>query len=189
MEISRNASGWLSVLGFTFFFFSVLETHKPQPKRPNLQNKPNTTTQKKSNLPNFRHIYSTDLRFTNDLLKKHVFKCERAAMRRSKLEFYEDILIALATKPLTIDALAYKCKMNCVVLNKRLEFLLKNGLVEEETRSNNKRHYELTQRGTAIYKTLRIAKRLEKLQTTANQTMQAFPVLPKHDERKTTRIR
>jgi predicted transcriptional regulator len=110
-------------------------------------------------------------------------------MRKSKLEFYDAILTALSTKPLTIDSLAYKCKMNCVVLSQRIEFLLKNDLVEEEIISNKKRLYGLTRRGTAIYKTLIIAKRLEKLQTTANQPVKSFPVFAEYDEEKTTSIR
>lgn len=109
-------------------------------------------------------------------------------MRRSKLEAYEDILTALATAPLTIDDLAYQCKMNCVILDQRLDFLMQNDLVEEAT-TNSKRHYGLTRRGTAIYKTLSIAKRLEKLQTKTNQPLQTLPILSDPDEEKATRIR
>lgn len=108
-------------------------------------------------------------------------------MRRSKLESYEDVLIALARKPLTVDALAYKCKMDCVILNHHLDFLLKNDLVQEAT-CNKIRLYELTRRGAAIYKTLSIAKRLEKLQATANNTSEPLTATSKQNQRKPTRM-
>jgi predicted transcriptional regulator len=110
-------------------------------------------------------------------------------MRRSKLELYEEILGTLATKHLSLDGIAFECKMDCTSLNKRLDFLLKNDLVEERVR-NKKRFYALTRRGTTIYRTLSIAKSLEKLQTTvksAEEAMQAFPAFSKQDEEKTAR--
>jgi predicted transcriptional regulator len=110
-------------------------------------------------------------------------------MRRSKLELYEDILSALAMKPLSLDGIAFECKMDCVVLNQRMDFLFKNDLAEERTR-NKKRYYALTRRGIAIYSTLCIAKRLEKLQTTvkaADDAVQSLPVFSEQDEEKTTR--
>jgi predicted transcriptional regulator len=106
-------------------------------------------------------------------------------MRRSKLELYEDILTALAEKPLTLDAVAYRCKMDCVLLNQRLDFLMKNNLIEEKL-SNAKKLYALTRRGTAIFKTLTLAKRLEKLQTatkTVNEALHSIRVFSEHDEK------
>ncbi len=94
-------------------------------------------------------------------------------MRRSKLELYEGILTALAEKSLPLDVIAYKCRTDCVVLSQRLDFLLKNGLVEEKL-SNAKKLYALTRRGTAIFKTLSLAKRLERLQTTTKTVNQAL---------------
>jgi predicted transcriptional regulator len=105
-------------------------------------------------------------------------------MRRSKLEVYEDVLTALADKHLTVDAIAYACSMDCFALRHRLEFLLKNGLVEER-HYNKKTRYALTRRGLAIYKTLALTKHLEKLQTNMkkiNEAMQAIPSLSEYTE-------
>ena len=95
-------------------------------------------------------------------------------MRKSKLEMYQEILTALAEKPLSLDAVAFRCKMDCIVLNQRLDFLLRNGLLEEKLCSA-KKVYALTRRGIAIFKTLTLTKRLEKLQTAtkkANEVLQ-----------------
>lgn len=86
-------------------------------------------------------------------------------MQRSKLEIYEDILIALVDKPLTVDAVAFACNMDCFALSQRLTFLAENELVEE-TNCKKKTRYALTRRGLAILKTLTITRKLEKLQTT-----------------------
>jgi predicted transcriptional regulator len=110
-------------------------------------------------------------------------------MHKSKLELYEDMLRALAKKPLTLDSIAYECNMDCVVLQQRLNFLTKNNLIEEKN-YKNKTIYALTRRGTAISKTLTITKRLEKLQTTIkklNETMQALPALSELSEEKAKR--
>jgi predicted transcriptional regulator len=100
-------------------------------------------------------------------------------MQRSKLELYEDVLTALADKPLTVDAIAYACNMGCVALRKRIDFLIRNKLVEERT-FNREACYALTGRGLAISKTLEITKRLEKLQTSIRiieRTLKALPAV------------
>ena len=105
-------------------------------------------------------------------------------MRRSKLELYENVLHALVKKHLTIDSIAYECNMDCVALRQRLDFLVKNGLVEEEN-YKKKTVYALTKRGLSIFKTLTITRRLEKLQTTSkmiDDALQAFPALSEHNE-------
>ena len=110
-------------------------------------------------------------------------------MRRSKLELYEDVLQALMNKPLTVDAIAYACSTDCVVLRQRLDFLIKNGLVEERTYKKGAL-YALTGRGQAIFKTLAITKRLEKLQNTIrtiDEALQALPSLSEHIEEKAKR--
>ncbi len=53
-------------------------------------------------------------------------------MRKSKLESYEDILEALVDKILTTDQIAYEINVNCTILRQRLDFLIKNSLVEEQ---------------------------------------------------------
>ena len=112
-------------------------------------------------------------------------------MQRSKLELYEDILRAIVDKPSTVDIIAYQCNMDCVALRQRLDFLVKNGLVEEEN-YKEKTVYALTRRGLAIFKTLNITRRLEKLQTTIkkiDEALQAIPALSEYHEEKTKRTR
>jgi predicted transcriptional regulator len=121
--------------------------------------------------------------------KRYLPEYQRANMPRSKLEFYEDILNALAEKPLTVDGIAYRCNMNCVVLGQRLHFLMQNGLVEQNF-CNKTQSFALTRRGLAIYKTLTIAKRLEKLQNTiktVDEALRALPILSENDKEKATR--
>jgi predicted transcriptional regulator len=112
-------------------------------------------------------------------------------MQKSKLELYEDVLRALDDKPSTVDNIAYQCNMDCVALRQRLDFLVKNGLVEEEN-CKEKTVYALTRRGLAIFKTLTITRRLEKLQTTIkmiDEALQAIPALSEYSEEKTKRTR
>jgi predicted transcriptional regulator len=112
-------------------------------------------------------------------------------MQKSKLELYEEILQTLVNKTATVDAIAYACNMDCVALRKRLEFLLQQGLVEEK---NFKKVtcYTLTRRGLAIFKTLALTKRLQKMQTAikqAGKTLQTIPSLPEHNSEKAKRQR
>ena len=83
-------------------------------------------------------------------------------MRRSKLESYEAILEVLMIKPLTIDSIAYKANMDCTVLRRHIEFLIKNGLVEKRF-SGKKKLYAITERGIAVSKALSFQKYLEKV--------------------------
>jgi len=123
--------------------------------------------------------------------KRHHEESERADMRRSKLELYEDILTALADKHLNVDAIAYACDMDCIALRQRLDFLVKNGMVEEKTYKKRKR-YALTRRGLAIFKTLTITRRIEKLQTTIKKMDEALKMIPafsEYNEEKTKRTK
>jgi predicted transcriptional regulator len=107
-------------------------------------------------------------------------------MRKSKLELYEDILTALVNKSLTVDSIAYVCNMDCFALRQRLNFLIKNDLVEEKT-YNTKTRYALTRRGLAIFKTLALTKHLEKLQTNItriDEALQAIPSLSEYNAEK-----
>lgn len=112
-------------------------------------------------------------------------------MRRSKLRLYEDILCSLYNRAKTIDEIAYSINMDCVAIRSKIEFLLKNRLVEEK---NYKKIalYALTSRGLAIHKTITITKQLKKLQTNiqkmdkALQTIHVFSgqELEKHNQKK-----
>jgi predicted transcriptional regulator len=110
-------------------------------------------------------------------------------MRRSKLELYEAILNALVNKALTVDSIAYACNMDCVALRQRLNFLMKNGLVEEKS-YRKKTRYTLTPRGLAIFQTLALTKSLEKLQTSRkriDEALQAIPSLSEYNAEKAKR--
>jgi len=108
-------------------------------------------------------------------------------MRKSKLENYQDILSVLALNPLTLDGIAYACKMDCIVLSERMDFLRQNNLVEEITR-NNRQFYGLTRRGKAVFKTFSITKRLDELKTTTtlmSDALHAISAIVEHDPEKT----
>ncbi len=123
--------------------------------------------------------------------KRHHEESERADMQKSKLELYEDILTALVDRRLTVDAIAYACDMDCVALRQRLDFLVKHGMVEEKT-YKKKTRYALTRRGVAIFKTLTITRRLEKLQTTIKKMDEALKMIPafsEYNEEQTKRTR
>ncbi|MGB9914007.1 MAG: winged helix-turn-helix domain-containing protein [Candidatus Bathyarchaeales archaeon] len=98
-------------------------------------------------------------------------------MHKSKLELYEEILAALADRHLTVDGIAYACNMDCLALRQRLDFLLKCGLVEER-HYKTKTRYALSRRGLAIYRTLALTRRLEKLQTMVEDVNDALKMLP-----------
>ena len=103
-------------------------------------------------------------------------------MRRSKLELYEAILGALVKKPLTVDNIAYKTNMDCIVLDRYLAFLINNGLVEERFPSK-KTLYAITERGMAVFKTLNFQKYLEKVTKSLRaieDALQAVPILSRH---------
>ena len=102
-------------------------------------------------------------------------------MQRSKLELYEEILYALVNKNVTVDAIAYACNMDCIALRQRLDFLIQHGLVEEKN-FRKVTCYTLTKRGLAIFKTLALTKRLQKLQTTMKQIDEALQAIPSLSE-------
>jgi len=74
-------------------------------------------------------------------------------MRRSKLEMYVDILTVLAHKgPLKLTHVMYKANVNCCVLKERLDFLIKQGLIEERMVKKERVVYAVTQRGITVLK-------------------------------------
>jgi len=103
-------------------------------------------------------------------------------MRRSKLESYEDVLGALVKKPLAIDSIAYKTNIDCVILRRRLDFLMENGLVKERILSK-KILYAITERGVAVFKTLNFQKYLEMVANTIMAMDEAIHVIPIISER------
>jgi predicted transcriptional regulator len=82
-------------------------------------------------------------------------------MRRSKLEMYIDILQVLAHRgPLKLTHIMYKANVNCSVLKDYLDFLTKQGLVEERTLGKRRVVYAVTQRGITVLKYFRELKQV-----------------------------
>lgn len=80
-------------------------------------------------------------------------KQESNKVRRSKLEMYVDILTVLAHRgPLKLTHVMYKANVNCSVLKEYLDFLIKQGLVEERTVGKRRVVYAVTQRGITVLK-------------------------------------
>ena len=77
-------------------------------------------------------------------------------MRRSKLEMYVDILKVLSQRgPLKLTHVMYKANVNCGTLKEYLDFLLKQGLVEERIVGKRRVVYAATQRGVTVLKFFR----------------------------------
>jgi predicted transcriptional regulator len=77
-------------------------------------------------------------------------------MRRSKLEMYVDIIKVLAQRgPLKLTHIMYKANVNCSLLKEYLDFLIKQGLVEERTVGKQRVVYAATQRGVIVLKYFR----------------------------------
>lgn len=81
-------------------------------------------------------------------------------MRRSKLEMYVSILKVLAHHgPLKLTHIMYKANVNCSVLKKSLEFLVRQNLIEEQNlpsrKDKTKVVYAITERGRTVLKYFR----------------------------------
>ena len=82
-------------------------------------------------------------------------------MRRSKLEMYVDILKVLAQRgPLKLTHIMYKANVNCSVLKEYLDFLIKQGLVEERAVGKSRIVFAVTQRGVTVLKYFRELKQV-----------------------------
>jgi predicted transcriptional regulator len=97
-------------------------------------------------------------------------------VRRSKLETYEAILETLVKKPLNIDRIAYKTDIDCTMLTKHLDFLIKNGLVEERM-LGKKLLYAMTEKGMTVFRTLDFQKYLKKISNTLMQIDEAMQTI------------
>jgi predicted transcriptional regulator len=107
-------------------------------------------------------------------------------MRKSKLGLYEDILDVLVNKPLTIDQAAYELDMDCTILRKCLDFLIRNGLVEERG-SSKTTLYAITEKGIRVLKALNFPKYLEKItnkMTVIDETLQILRELENRNRKK-----
>ena len=94
-------------------------------------------------------------------------------MRRSQLEMYVDILKVLAQRgPLKLTHIMYKANVNCKVLKEYLDFLTKQGLVEEKIIRRERVVYAITQRGVTVLKQFRELKEvLPIVEETRNQAL------------------
>ncbi|MGA3061356.1 MAG: winged helix-turn-helix domain-containing protein [Candidatus Bathyarchaeia archaeon] len=82
-------------------------------------------------------------------------------MRRSKLEMHVDILKVLAHwGPLKLTHVMYKANVNCSVLEKYLDLLTEQGLVEEKIIKKERKFYAITQLGVTVLKQFRELKEL-----------------------------
>jgi len=77
-------------------------------------------------------------------------------MRRSKLEMYVDILQVLSRRgPLKLTHIMYKANVNCKVLKEYLDFLTKQGLIEERAVGKSRTVFAITPRGITVLKYFR----------------------------------
>lgn len=98
-------------------------------------------------------------------------------MRKSKLELYEEVLSILLNKDLSVDRLTCECNIDWAAAIKLLDFLEENRLVEKNC-NDTKVLYSLTARGEAVYRTLTITKRLNKLKKSIKIVNKNSPPLP-----------
>jgi predicted transcriptional regulator len=84
-------------------------------------------------------------------------------MPRSKLERYLSILEVLVPRPLRFDKISYEAKIDTTTLKRHLDFLILHKLVEERPSKKGKSVFAVTERGLAVFKTLRAQKYLQKL--------------------------
>lgn len=92
------------------------------------------------------------------------------AMPPSKLEKYLNILEVLVDQPRKADFVAQKTRMEHAPLRRCLAFLVTNGVVEKRGLDGKMPVYALTERGMAVFKTLRAMKYFEKLR-------ESFPIV------------
>ncbi|MGA2681224.1 MAG: winged helix-turn-helix domain-containing protein [Candidatus Bathyarchaeia archaeon] len=82
-------------------------------------------------------------------------------MRRSKIEMYVDILTVLTNRgPLNLTHVSYQANVNCSILKERLDFLIKQGLVEEGAVRKQRVVYGVTQRGMTVLKSFKELKQV-----------------------------
>jgi len=80
-------------------------------------------------------------------------------MRRSKVEMYVDVLEVLANRgPLKVTHIMYGVNVNCSVLREYLDFLTKQGLVEEKTLEKERITYAISPLGIKVLKQFKALK-------------------------------
>jgi DNA-binding HxlR family transcriptional regulator len=84
-------------------------------------------------------------------------------MPPSKLERYLNILEALVNRPRKINQITGKVHMKDPVLKRHLRFLVSNGVVQKRMLGNGDVLYAITERGIAVFKSLRALRYFERL--------------------------
>jgi len=106
-------------------------------------------------------------------------------MPLSKLEKYVSILEVLALRPLKIDSIAYRTKMECTSVKRSLGFLMTKGLVRKD--DGKREVYAISERGLSVFRTLKTLRRLEELKKSlsaaAEQTSEEASILTEHTRR------
>jgi predicted transcriptional regulator len=89
---------------------------------------------------------------------------------------YVDILKVLAQRgPLKLTHVMYKANVNCSILKEYLDFLSKQGLVEEKIIRRERVVYAITQRGVTVLRQFRELKEvLPIVEETRNQAPYLF---------------
>jgi predicted transcriptional regulator len=103
-------------------------------------------------------------------------------VRKSKLETYEDMLEVLLNKPLTSEDISKRAISDNTLLKQHLDFLMKNGLIEERT-SERKTSYAVTERGVAVLRALNFQKYLGKIKNKLRAIDEAMQVIPEISDR------
>ncbi len=104
-------------------------------------------------------------------------------MPRSRLEKYLGILEALVPQPLKLEKISYKTNIECRMLRQYLDFLVMYTLVEERVSNKNGAVFAITDRGLAVFKTLRAQKyfqKLKKILPVVEEAGEVEPLLSRH---------
>lgn len=107
-------------------------------------------------------------------------------MRRSKLERYVSILEVLIPRPMKFEVISYKTSIECGMLKRYLSFLTSHKLVIERLTSEEGAVYAITDRGLAVFKTLRAQEYFQKLKNilpVIEEASEVEPLLSKHVRR------
>jgi len=108
-------------------------------------------------------------------------------MPPSKLERYLNILEALVDRPLGIEQIARRTALELQVLKQHLGFLVANGVAVERRPKGKHVAYAMTERGYAVFKTLRSMRYFEKLRETLPIVEEAREVVSVLEKQKRSR--
>lgn len=105
-------------------------------------------------------------------------------MSRSKLEKYLSILEVLIPQPRGFEEISYQTKIECGALKRLITFLTRHKLIEERTFNEGVVH-AVTDRGIAVFKTLRAKeyfRRIRSVLPVVDEANQVSPLLSSTSE-------